>query len=54
LDVLKVLPAKATKHRDGNRKKSDVAMVRRLRHHMAPSSVGPCPKARGWGHPCGS
>jgi hypothetical protein len=54
LDVLKVLSTKATKHRDGNRRRSDVVMVRRLRRHMAPLSVGPCPKTRGWGHPCES
>jgi hypothetical protein len=35
LDVLKVFPVKATKHRDGNRRRFDVIMVKRLRHHMA-------------------
>jgi hypothetical protein len=47
LDVLKVLPAKAKKHRVGNRYRSDVAMVRCLRSHMAHLNVGPCPKASG-------
>jgi hypothetical protein len=51
---LKVLPTKATKYRGRNRRRSDVAMVRRLRHHVAPSSVGSCPKARRWGHPYGT
>jgi hypothetical protein len=55
LDVLKVLPAKAKKYRDGNRWRSDVAMVRWLRLHMAPLNVvDPCPKASRWGLSCGS
>jgi hypothetical protein len=45
LDVLKVLPAKAKKHRVGNRWRSDVDMVRWLRCHMAHLNVGPCSKA---------
>jgi hypothetical protein len=45
LDVLKVLPAKAKKHRVRNRWRSDVDMVRWLRRHMAHLNVGPCPKA---------
>jgi hypothetical protein len=44
LDVLQVLPAKAKKHGVGNRCRSDVAMVRCLRSHMAHLNVGPCRK----------